>query len=88
MHTALPYFPRVPPSSITIATDYKCSCQHCLASGDDIIEHSSSYSQDSLLMSAAQVALSYVTVAQDQFNGFVCQAGRQVGYCSVMDTMS
>ena len=44
-----------------------------------MIERSSSYSQDSLLMSAAQVALSYVTVAQEQFSGFVCQAERQVG---------
>ena len=62
MHTALPYFPQAPPSSVAIATDYKCSYQHCLASGDDIIERSLSYSQDSLLMSAAQVALCYVTV--------------------------
>ena len=78
MHTSLPYFPQAPPTSVSIATE--CSSQQCSASTKDIIEHSSSdYSQESLLRSAAQVALSYITVTREQFNGFICQASRQVG---------
>ena len=78
MHTALPYFPQAPPTSLAVVA--KCSCQHCPASREEDREHSSSdYSQDSLLRSATQVALSYITVAHEQFNSFVCQASRQVG---------
>ena len=78
MHTALPYFPQAPPTSLAIVA--KCSCQHCPASREEDREHSSSdYSQDSLLRSATQVALSYITVVHEQFNSFVCQASRQVG---------
>ena len=78
MHTSLPYFPQVPPTSVSIATKY--SSQQCPASTEDIMEPSSSdYSQKSLLRSAAQVALSYITVTWEQFNSFICQASRQVG---------
>ena len=78
MHTSLPYFPQASPTSVSIATE--CSSQQCPASREDIMEHSSSdYSQESLLRSAAQVALSYITVTQEQFNSFICQASRQVG---------
>ena len=80
MHTSLPYFTQAPPTSVTIATECTYTHVHCPASREDIMEQSSlDYSQESLLSSAAQVALSYITVAREQFNGFICQASRQVG---------
>ena len=79
MHTALPYFSEAPPSAA------QCSCQQCPSLREGLDQNQSSpfhdqhvYSQDSLLRSAAQVAVSYVTVAQEQFNNYVCQASRQV----------
>ena len=54
MHTALPYFPQAPATSLAVVA--KCSCQHCPASREEDGEQSSSdYSQDSLLRSATQV---------------------------------
>ena len=73
MYTALPYFPKAPP---TVA---ECSCQQCSTLREDLKLHQlQDYSQNSLLRSATQVALTYITVTQDQFNNFVCQASRQV----------
>lgn len=79
MHTALPYFPEAPSSAA------QCSCQQCPSLWEGLDQNQSSsfhdqhgYSQDSLLRSAAQVALSYVSVAREQFNNYVCQAYRQV----------
>ena len=78
MQTAIPYFPEAPP---TLSV---CSCHPHRTSPGDIGSPREShdlrdYSRDSLLSSAAEVALSYITVAQDQFEGFVRQACRQVG---------
>ena len=73
MHTALPYFLKAP-STVT-----ECSCQQCSTLREDLKLHQlQDYSQNSLLRSATQVALTYITVTQDQFNNFVCQASRQV----------
>ena len=77
MQTAIPYFPEAPP------TLSDCSCHPRPTSPGDVGSPREShelrdYSRDSLLSTAAEVALSYITVAQDQFDGFVRQACRQV----------
>ena len=76
MQMALPYFPKAPP------TVGECSCHHCPTTREHLDRHQMSlqqdYSQDVLLRSAVGVALSYITVAQDQFSSFVRLARRQV----------
>ena len=73
MHTALSYFSQTPPTATTVI-EAECTCQQCPSSIEDVSEHS----EESLLRSASAVALSYITVAREQFNGFVSQASRQV----------